>query len=212
MSDPLIVEVWQVGLDQPSDVVRCLDTFLDPKERERAARLKRPGAAARWTVARGALRLLLGTRLCVLPEEIEFEHGPHGKPELSGTVTCFNLTHSGALALIALAEDCDVGIDVERPGRNAAAVERTLSEGERASGDDLLQIWCRKEALAKAIGGGLQWAPQDFDTSRRNGYALTDIPLADGYVGALAAAGPSAAFTLHRLALGSTPAADAGRS
>ena len=204
--------MWQVGLDQPPDIVRGMDAFLTTTERERAARLKRPGAAERWTVARGALRLLLGMRLCVLPEEIEFEHGPHGKPELSGTVTCFNLTHSGSVALIALAENCDVGIDVERPGRNAAAVERTLSEGERASGDDLLQIWCRKEALAKAIGGGLQWAPQDFDTSRRNGYALTDIPLPGGYVGALAAAGPSAAFTLHRLKLGSTPAADAARN
>jgi 4'-phosphopantetheinyl transferase len=201
-----------VGLDQPPDVVRCMDAFLTAGERTRAARLKRPGACERWTVARGALRVLLSARLCVLPEEIEFELGPHGKPELSGTVTCFNLTHSGDLALIALAEDCDVGIDVERPGRNTAAVARTLSEGERASGDDLLQIWCRKEALAKAMGGGLQWAPQDFDTSAPSGYALTDVPLAGGYVGALATAEPVAAFTLHRLALQSRPAAAAGRS
>jgi len=197
----LNVEVWQVGLTQPPDVVRGLEAFLSTAERERAARLKRPGASERWTVARGALRVLLGARLALMPEEVVIEVGPHGKPELSGTLTCFNLTHSGELALIALAEDCDVGIDVERPGRNTAAVTRTLSEGERASGDDPLQICCRKEALAKAIGGGLQWAPQDFDTTRPRGYALTDLPLAGGYVGALAAAGESAAFTLHRLSL-----------
>ncbi len=190
-----------MGLTQPPDVIRCLEAFLNAGERERAARLKRPGASERWTVARGALRVLLGARLAVLPEEVVIEVGPHGKPELSGTLTCFNLTHSGELALIALAEDRDVGIDVERPGRNTAAVTRTLSEGERASGDDLLQLWCRKEALAKAIGGGLQWAPQDFDTTNPGGYTIADLPLGDGYVGALAAAGESVVFTLHRLAL-----------
>jgi len=125
-----------------------------------------------------------------------------GKPEAREIAADLGaLLRGQGCSLVALAEDCDVGIDVERPGRNTAAVTRTLSEGERASGDDLLQIWCRKEALAKAIGGGLQWAPQDFDTTRPGDYALTDLPLAGGYVGALAAAGESAAFTLHRLSL-----------
>jgi 4'-phosphopantetheinyl transferase len=194
------VEVWQVRLSQPAECVRSLAGLLSHAERERAARLKRAGAADRWTVARAGLRILLGAQLGLLPEEIELEVSEHGKPELSATRLCFNLTHSGDLALVALAE-LEVGIDVERPGRNTAAVERTLSGAERASGDDLLQIWCRKEALAKAMGGGLQWKPQDFDTTRADGHALADLPLRDGYVGALAVAGDSAAFTLHRLAL-----------
>ena len=192
--------MWQVDLAQRAETVRSLAALLSEVERERAARLKRPGAADRWTVARAALRILLGAHTGLLPEEVELEIAEHGKPELSATRLCFNLTHSGDLALIALAE-IEVGIDVERPGRNTAAVERTLSPGERASGDDWLQIWCRKEALAKAMGGGLQWAPQDFDTTRPDGHAIADLPLADGYVGALAAAGDSAAFTLHRLSL-----------
>jgi 4'-phosphopantetheinyl transferase len=194
------VEVWQVGLMQPAERVRSLALLLNASEHERAARLKRPGAGERWTVARAALRILLGAHTGLLPEEVELEIAPHGKPELSASRLCFNLTHSGDLALVALAER-EVGIDVERPGRNCAAVERTLSPGERASGDDLLQIWCRKEALAKAMGGGLQWAPQDFDTTKPDGHALADVPLEDGYVGALAVAGDCAAFSLHRLVL-----------
>jgi 4'-phosphopantetheinyl transferase len=174
--------------------------LLNASERERAARLKRPGAADRWTVARAGLRILLGAHTGLLPEEIELETTEHGKPELSGTRLCFNLTHSGDLALVALSE-LEVGIDVERPGRNTAAVERTLSPAERASGDDWLRIWCRKEALAKAMGGGLQWSPQDFDTTSDHGHTLADVPLNDGYVGALAVAGESATFTLHRLSL-----------
>jgi 4'-phosphopantetheinyl transferase len=114
---------------------------------------------------------------------------------------CFNLSHSGERALIAIADHVEVGIDVERPGRNVAAVERTLTAGERAGGAPPLQIWCRKEALAKAIGGGLDWAPQDFDTSAPEGFALVDLALSDGYVGALAVAGTGAEVAFHRLAL-----------
>ena len=54
---------------------------------------------------------------------------------------------------------------------------------------ELLRIWCRKEALAKAIGGGLGWAPETFDTSRPDGHVLADLDLGEGYVGAVAVAG-----------------------
>jgi 4'-phosphopantetheinyl transferase len=197
----LIVEVWQVELEQDERLVRRLEVLLTDGERERAARLRRPGAPERWTVARAALRIVLGARLGRIPEEVEFAIRPHGKPELPDAPVCFNLTHSGERALIAIAEDCEVGVDIERPGRNAAAVERTLTAGERASGAAPLQIWCRKEALAKAIGGGLDWAPQDFDTSAPEGFAIVDLALAGGYVGALAVAGEGPEVAFHRLAL-----------
>ena len=74
---------------------------------------------------------------------------------------------------------------MERTARSSRAVERTLTDGERAAlGPDrhleLLRVWCRKEALAKAIGGGLGWAPEEFDTSRPDGFALIDLELEDG--------------------------------
>ena len=95
---------------------------------------------------------------------------------------------------------------MERTERSSRAVERTLTDGERAAlGRDrhveLLRIWCRKEALAKAIGGGLGWAPEKFDTSRPDGYALIDLELDEGYVGALAVAGDRADVALYRLEL-----------
>jgi 4'-phosphopantetheinyl transferase len=194
------VEVWQVDLAQEADVVACLRTLLADEERERAARLKRPGAEDRWTVARAALRIVVGARIGCVPEEVDFELTADGKPELTRTNVCFNLSHSGERAVIALAE-VEVGVDVERTDRSRAAIERTLSEGERAGGDDLLQIWCRKEALAKAIGEGLGWRPQDFDTSAPSGHAMRDLKLDPGYVGAVAAAGERIDVTLYRLML-----------
>jgi len=174
-------------------VARYADT-LSAAERERAARLRDP---APWTVARGALRELLGARLGVAPGDVVVSTGPHGKPEIPGAALRFNVSHTRSLALIALASGFEVGVDVERLDRRSAAVERTLTSGEAAALDaaggdrhlELLRVWCRKEALAKAIGGGLGWEPLRFDTTAPGEFALADVAVPAGFVAALAGAG-----------------------
>ena len=187
------VDVYEVEL-APREA-----SSLSDDERERAARMTRPEP---WIAARVALRTVLGERLGVAPAELTFAASEHGKPELPGSSVRFNLAHSGNRALIAVA-DVEVGVDVERLERSSRAIERTLTDGERAGlGPDrhveLMRIWCRKEALAKAIGGGLGWAPENFDTSRPDGFALIDLELDEGYVGALAVAGERCLLTRHR--------------
>jgi 4'-phosphopantetheinyl transferase len=183
------IEVWRVDLDAPAPAV------LSPDELARAQRYANAEHGRRWAAARAALRVLLGERLGLAPEAVAFAHGPHGKPQLPGAALRFNLSHTGAVALVALAEGRDVGVDVERADRRSHAVERALTAGERAAlgaGDrrlELLRVWCRKEALAKAIGGGLGWAPERFDTSAPGPYALADVDAGAGYVAALAVAG-----------------------
>jgi 4'-phosphopantetheinyl transferase len=190
------VDVYEVEL-APRDA-----SLLSHDERERAARMARPEP---WIAARTALRTVLAQRLGVAPPEVVFAVGPHGKPEIAGAPLRFNLAHSGERALIAVS-DVEVGVDVERLARSSRAVERTLTDGERAAlgdGDrhvELLRVWCRKEALAKAIGGGLGWAPETFDTSRPDGFALVDLVLGTGYVGALAVAGERCEVRLTRVA------------
>jgi len=197
------VEVWQAGLVQPPELVDRLASMLSDEERERAARL---ASAPRWIVARAALRIVLAGHLGVHPSDVEFASGAHGKPEIFGSALRFNLSHSGDLALIALTAKAEVGIDVERTSRRSGAIERTLTAGERANinGRDrhtqLLQIWCRKEALAKAGGGGLGWAPETFDTSTPGEFHLSDLQLDDdGYVGALAVQGARAHIASYRV-------------
>jgi 4'-phosphopantetheinyl transferase len=135
----------------------------------------------------------------VAPGAVELSEGPHGKPEVAGAALRFNVSHTGDLALIALA-DVEVGVDVERASRSTRAVLRTLTPRERAAGPEgveLLRIWCRKEALAKAIGGGLGWAPEEFDTTAPGPYWLTDLAVREGYVAALAVAGGPARVELR---------------
>jgi 4'-phosphopantetheinyl transferase len=196
------VDVWSVTLAQPPEVVAHLEGLLSGDELERATRM---AAATRWVVARAGLRIVLGDRLGTPPTDVEITTGSHGKPELSGVPLRFNHSHSGDRALIALTHGAEVGVDVERTDRRSRAIERTLTDGEQAAltGDDrhveLLRIWCRKEALAKAIGGGLGWAPEAFDTSAPHGHALADLELDEGYVGAVAVAGERLTVTQHRL-------------
>jgi 4'-phosphopantetheinyl transferase len=199
-----LVEVFQVDLGRSDGTVAGYAATLDAAERERAARLRDPGP---WTVARGALRELLGARLGVAPADVRLAAGPHGKPEVAGSALRFNVSHTGSLALIALARGFEVGVDVERLDRRSSAVSRTLTAAEAAAlaatgGDrhvELLRVWCRKEALAKAIGGGLGWEPRRFDTTAPGAFTLTDLAVRPGHVAALAVAGGPAEVAVRSL-------------
>ncbi len=183
-----VVEIWHVDLDAPAPPVLSAD------EHARASRYARGDDGRRWAAARAALRVLIGERSGLHPREVAFTHGPHGKPHVEDG-PCFNLSHAGGIALVALAGVREVGIDIERTDRRSHAIRRALTEHEReALGAhpthlDLMRVWCRKEALAKATGGGLRWAPQRFDTTAPAGYALEDLEVARGYVAAVALEG-----------------------
>jgi 4'-phosphopantetheinyl transferase len=206
-----LVEVFQVDLrGDPAG----FSGLLGPDEAAAAAG-RRDGA--RWAVARGALRALLGERLGAAPERVALTAGPHGKPEVPGARLRFNVSHSGELAVIALADGFEVGVDVERLDRRSRAVERTLTAAERAAlagvadrHAALLRVWCRKEALAKAIGGGLGWEPLRFDTTQPGAYTLTEVAAPAGYVAALAWAGGPGEVVVRSLPDASEPGRTAG--
>lgn len=170
-------------------------------ERARAARLRVPGAADRFLVAHGALRLILAALLDSDPLALEFVTDPNGKPTVAEAPLHFNLSHSGTLAAVAVAADRPVGVDIERHRPLAdldALVRRTCSPRERcdleALGPELrpgafLALWARKEAYAKWSGGGLRALPHDLALAEAGGcrsLALDDVP---GYATAVAAAG-----------------------
>lgn len=174
------VDVWLVALDRALP----LDS-LSEGERERAARFVRDEDGRRWAAARTALRLLLAGYAEADPHALRFKEGPHGKPALAtdaGVAASglrFNLSHSGEVALIAVALDREVGVDVELPRRavdHVAIARRILSaeEAERlaALGDPhereraFLRAWVRWEAVLKCRGtgiGGAEDAPTGPD-------------------------------------------------
>ena len=163
-----------VALDgEPSGDERAL---LDDDERRRAARFVRQGDAHRFTKAHAALRLLLARCLRAKPADVRYEPVP-GKPRLIGASGPleFNLSHSGALALIAVARERPVGVDVELV-RELADLEaiaeghfapaevqalRALPPEQRLTG--FFRCWTGKEAVIKATGEGLARPLGSFD-------------------------------------------------
>jgi 4'-phosphopantetheinyl transferase len=164
------VDVWLVDL--PAQ--RAQDgrsELLSADERARAGRFVREQDSARWAHARSALRALLGAYTDADPRALRFIEGPHGKPELVAPAPAglrFNLSHSGDLALIAIALDREVGVDVELPRRavdHVAIARRVLTadEADRIQAVEdpqqreraFLQAWVRWEAVLKCHGTGI---------------------------------------------------------
>jgi 4'-phosphopantetheinyl transferase len=115
------------------------------------------------------LRLLLGAYLDADPRTLGFRTGEYGKPRLAGADgrLRFNLSHSGGVAVYAVALGVEVGVDVQtrrhRPptlavaerafGRAEAVRLARLAEAERER--EFLRLWVCHEAGLKCLGVGL---------------------------------------------------------
>jgi 4'-phosphopantetheinyl transferase len=171
-------------------------------------------------LGRGLLRFLLGRLTGAPPGALSLDVAEHGKPFLKGgpggQSPAFNLSHSGDLALIAVAAGGRLGVDVERfaPERDIGPVAvRFFSARERASLASLAPslrrrafyaCWTRKEAYLKALGRGLAMPLKSFSVSLGpaeapellesdggvGGWWLEDVPLpSTSYAAALAGDG-----------------------
>jgi 4'-phosphopantetheinyl transferase len=109
------VVLLAVHLDVPSQRLDALRATFSPREEERFRSFASDQLRSRWGTGRGTLREVLGRALGCAPREVAFRYGSHGKPQLAGSDLHFNISHSGALAIIALGR-VEVGVDVQRPG------------------------------------------------------------------------------------------------
>lgn len=178
------VHVWRVRLDPPGDLRDAWDILSDA-EQVRARRLMQEHHRRRYVAAHAALRRILAGYVGGSARELTFTSGPHGKPALAagtqraGATLEFNLSHSHDLALVALAWERPVGVDLERWDRernHLELAERFFSPAERASlraladrHADLVHgffaAWSRKEAYLKARGEGVLRGLHHFDVT-----------------------------------------------
>ncbi|MFC0242594.1 4'-phosphopantetheinyl transferase family protein [Rhodopseudomonas telluris] len=189
------LEVLAFMLDMDQDAVDDLGLCLNDEERRRALRLKLGRDRRRFVATHGHLRHVLAARLGLRPSDIEFEIGRLGKPRLPrrkcGADLRFSLSRSADVAVIALANDRDVGVDIEAilPVPEADEIAALcLPASEHASyaaqeperrPTDFLERWTRLEAVSKAMGCGLG---QPIVWDERNWTATGFVPK-PGYVG-----------------------------
>ncbi|MFL5246466.1 MAG: 4'-phosphopantetheinyl transferase family protein [Myxococcales bacterium] len=153
-------------LDVPDERFQALAASLSARERQRWDSFKDPGHGRRWATGRGFLRDVLGASVGIGPREVTILYGEHGKPRIESKEGLeFNLSHSGALALLVLAR-CPVGADIERhkPRRWAQIARRFYAKGEQErvfappaeeQETRFFRTWTCKEAFLKCTGEGL---------------------------------------------------------
>jgi 4'-phosphopantetheinyl transferase len=215
---PQSLRAWRIHLEQPEHAVAALSAVLSADERERAERFVFARHRRRFIVTRACLRALLARSTGVAAAAIRFTYGAHGKPAMdtgaAAPLLHFSVSHAADFAVIALAPDLPLGVDIEavRPGRDVLAIAArsfaaaearaiaTAPEGARELAFFL--CWTRKEAFAKARGDGLALALDrycvsclpgeaariidvDGSAAEARAWSVLDLRPAPGFVGAL---------------------------
>lgn len=220
------VHVHRFGLDRDERELALLQQLLSPDELTRADRLRNRLARNRFIVGRAVLRETVGDYLGLKPCSLRLATGEHGKPQLSAEHAdnglCFNLSHAGDLALLALSGGCRLGIDLELMQEDLpfqGMARQFFSSREQAELFSLplgLQLtafyrcWTRKEAYLKGCGSGFYIPASNCDVSLLPGqppallehrtdpeeplrWSLLDIAVPDSFCAALAVRGDAPA-------------------
>jgi 4'-phosphopantetheinyl transferase len=213
------IDVWRVPLDRQEPGEQDLQGILARDEVERAARFHFARDRSRYIRGRAALRTLLGQYLEMPPEELRFHYENNGKPEIAFPADsrglCFNVSHSGGVALIAVGSGSALGVDIEqvrslpnlldiaRRFFSAREVQGILAVSEDKRQEVFFACWTRKESFLKATGAGLSYPLSEFSVSVNpdgpaelcevkgkgditKNWFLTDVFTGEGFRGALA--------------------------
>ncbi len=216
------VQIWRVDLEAVRADEPRWQRVLSSDESRRAARFHFPVDRQRFVASRALLRTILAGYLTADPKGLSFSYSKKEKPSLgpdqADSGVTFNVSHSGGIALFAFARRREIGIDVERAGRDfdvEAIAKRFFSTHEQEQlaalpkekrVEGFFRCWTRKEAYIKATGDGLSLPLHQFDVSIAEDdsdallctrpdnsaaalWRLRDIPLGAGYVAALCVRG-----------------------
>lgn len=215
---PRAAHVWRVRLGAGDEEEHR--ALLSADECARADSLAFAALRHDYVVAHGMLRRILAHYAGGTPASLTLSVAELGKPALAHAPDVhFNLSHSGQLALVAVARS-DVGVDVERWSNRvevAALASRVFSRVEcqeletLATTDDVREgffaAWTRKEAYMKATGHGITRGFDHFDVTLRPGeqarlcadrlddgaterWRMWSLDAGSGYSAALVAAAP----------------------
>lgn len=162
------IKLWHRKLDADGTDYQHHWETLDTDERKRAAAINKEFLHRRYVTTQGLLRSILAKTVNQPPEQLVIRRMEHGKPYLADyPELAFNLSHTGDTMVLAIGENCRLGVDIETCRTRAnfpalvekcfaeieAAWWRTLPETEKIR--EFYRFWTRKEALVKADGRGI---------------------------------------------------------
>ena len=175
------VHVWSASLRLNSAILEKFKSTLSGEERARAQRFIFERDRNSFMAAHGILRDVIARYLRCEPDGVKYIYGLYGKPAVSSPGSRyslrFNLSHSHGIAVIAIANGREIGVDVEKVRPELASLDiatryfsveeveelRALPADLQAEGFFL--CWTRKEAYVKALGEGLRFPLDSFRVS-----------------------------------------------
>lgn len=173
-------DVWLCQLTQLQDKENFFFSLLSDGEKARAERFKFPVHRTRFIISHGFTRTVLARYLKIEPDIIDYRKGQQGKPYLLQTSSFesnnlqFNLSHTEDVALLAVTQEVEVGVDIECNERKTdwqGIVKRFFTESEQKvlfalpeaqQKAAFFELWTRKEAYMKVLGTGLSLSPTEF--------------------------------------------------
>jgi 4'-phosphopantetheinyl transferase len=211
---PPNVELWRVDLAATADALQTIEhrtARLSAEDQQRAAAFSDDAVREEWLASRIALRLLIERMIGPSWRGVAFAREERGRPHLEGAPVSFSLSHAPGLALIGIATEIRLGVDIERTRTvridaqrrarireaGAAIAERPLPMSEE---EGFLQAWVRLEAVAKADGCGIGRLLTRLGISGAGARALVPTVETKARVAAVLAEGPAAC--VHDLQLG----------
>ena len=209
--------IFRISL-RANESVMDLQALLTSDEQARATAFHVPEDRDKFIRGRAGLRVILGEAMQADPAALRFTYGEHGKPRLlvsgEGSGIEFNVSHSGAMAIVAVSWSGHVGVDVEFHREDVEfekLARRFFSDSDCARllalpQEDVMtafyRCWTRKEAYIKAVGTGLALALRSFDVAIEAGatsallatrpvaseklrWQLDDVAAGEGYAAAV---------------------------
>ena len=217
------VHVWMIRASAYYSEDPRSTAFLSADERQRAANFRFDKDRRLYIAAHAGLRALLAGYLGVVEDEIRFATGFHGKPLLTypgGSGLEFNLSHSHELALVAVARNKSVGVDVELIKRDfafqelagrfftAKEVVALLTLPQALQLEAFFKCWSSKEAFLKAKATGLSGKLDEVQISTKGGFvkieanvpgwSLLELEYTHGYAAALVIQGDALPIRCYR--------------
>lgn len=177
---PQTLHIWRLSL-RPEGSNDLWD-LLSMDEQQRAQRFVRSQDQDKYVQVRGTLRCLLGQYLQTSGQTLCFDYGDYGKPQLVSSCNSlnlqFNVSHSHELAVIAITQATAVGVDIEQVNPQAKYINISQRFFSAAEHEILLQqpveqqcrtffqLWTRKEACVKAVGGSIAHALDQINVAQ----------------------------------------------
>ncbi|MEZ5728776.1 MAG: hypothetical protein R3E48_12710 [Burkholderiaceae bacterium] len=120
------IQVVAVRVSEAACLVVDESDVLSAAELSKAERFRKREDRWRFMIGRASLRALIGERLCVEPDSLEFGANAHGKLHLLSNPDAslwFNTSHSGEWVLHALGDGGPLGIDIEQVKSSMRSLE-----------------------------------------------------------------------------------------